>query len=98
MNSIYEREGRVITKSIVIVNDQMESNYKKYGDTCFLAVEDKGSINRWHVGALMGIGRDMDMCLFGLILVKAADVDHLKGMLTTFFKTVLQYLPKTIIT
>lgn len=59
ITSKIDREPRTITKSIVIINDQMTQNYKKYGEVCFIAVDDRRQINRWNVGGLMGIGRDL---------------------------------------
>ena len=46
----------------------------------------------------MGIARDMQPCLFALFLLKTVDADHIRGMLKTFFKTVLENQPETIIT
>ena len=45
----------------------------------------------------MGIGRDMELTPFALFLLKTVDVEHIKGMLKTFFKTV-QRKPQTIVT
>ena len=54
-----ERETKKITRSIVIINEQMTANYKKYGDCCYIAVDDRHQFNRWFVGAFLGVGRDM---------------------------------------
>ena len=39
------------------MNDLMQLNYKKYGDCCFIAVDDKRPMNRWHLGAIMGVNK-----------------------------------------
>jgi hypothetical protein len=84
ITSKIDREARTITKSVVILNDQMIVNYKKYGQSCFIAVDDRRPLNRWNVGAFMGINRDMELSLFGLFLLKTADSEHLKGIIRTF--------------
>lgn len=73
ITSKIDREPRVITKSVVIISDQMAINYKKYGESCFLAIDDRRQVNRWHLAALLGIGRDMELTLFGLCLMKSVD-------------------------
>ena len=75
----------------------MKNNYKRYGESIFIAVEEKNHFNRWYVGGLMGIGRDMQLSLFGLFLLKTVDCDHLKGMLKNFFTSV-ETKPASIIT
>lgn len=85
IHSRIEREPRVITKSIVVISEQMTENYKKYAQSCFIAVDEQHQVNRWHVGGLLGVGRDMEMSLFALVLLKSVDEEHLKGMLKLFF-------------
>jgi hypothetical protein len=92
-----DREARSITKSIVIMNEQMANNYKKYGESVFFSVEEKSHINRWFVGAIMGIGRDLELSLFALFLTKTIDSDHLKGVLKIFFGST-EIRPQVIIT
>ena len=60
-------------------------------------MEDRQDVNRWYVGALMGIGRDMELTLFGVFLMKTVDSDHLKGMLKVFFRMV-ENKPQVIVT
>lgn len=45
-------------------------------------------MNRWYVGAFLGVGRDMELTLFALFLVKTIDVDHIKGLMKLFFNSV----------
>lgn len=85
MTSKIDREPRTITKSILITNDQMAVNYRKYCQTCFLAIDDKRTINRWYIGAILGLDRNMEMTLFGLFLMKTVDEEHLAGVLKKFF-------------
>jgi hypothetical protein len=68
-----DRENRTITKSILIVSDQMAASYKKYGECCYISVEEKHHINRWFVGAIMGVARDMELTTFGIFLMKIVD-------------------------
>jgi hypothetical protein len=52
----------------------MSSNYKRYGECCYIALDDKHQFNRWFVGAMLGMGREMEQVLFGLFLLKTVDV------------------------
>ncbi len=97
LTSKIDREPRSITKSVLITNDQMTVNYRKYNESCFLAIDDHRQINRWHVGGIMGIGRNMEMSLFALFLMKSVDEDHLRGVLKLFF-TVNEAKPQTFVT
>lgn len=45
----------------------------------------------------MGVGRDMELTLFGLLLLKTADSDHLKGILRAFFNK-MELKPQTVVT
>ena len=91
-----DRENKTITKSILIISDQMAASYKKYGECCYLTVEEKQYVNRWYVGAIMGIARDMELTTFGIFLLKAVDSEHLKGVLKVFLGSVDQ-TPQTFI-
>lgn len=75
----------------------MANNYKRYGECCYIAVDDMHKLNRWSVGAFLGVGRDMELVLFGLFLLKSVDSDHFKGLIRMFMKG-LEVKPITIVT
>lgn len=66
----------------------MSSNYKRYGDCVYVALDDRNQLNRWYTGAFLGVGRDMEIVLFGLFLLKTVDVEHLKGLFKLYFSSV----------
>lgn len=66
----------------------MVANYKRYGECCYIALDDRHQLNRWYVGAFVGVGRDMELTLFSLFLMKAVDVDHLKGLIKMYLNSV----------
>jgi hypothetical protein len=35
----------------------MQLNYQKYGECCFVVVDERRPMNRWHLGGIMGIGK-----------------------------------------
>ena len=75
----------------------MTSNYKRYGECCYIALDDKHQFNRWFVGAILGMGREMEQVLFGLFLLKTVDVEHIKGLLRMYLTSV-EVKPLTIVT
>lgn len=81
----------------MILNDQMIINYQKYGECCYIPLDDRYQLNKWFVGAFLGVGRNMEIIPFGLFLLKAIDVDHVKGLFKTFFSTIT-IKPASIIT
>lgn len=70
------------------MSDNMAANYRKYGECCYLTVEEKHHLNRWYVGAIMGLARDMELTTFGIFLMKTVDSDHLKGVLKGFIGSI----------
>jgi hypothetical protein len=75
----------------------MNTNYRKYCEYCYVALDDRHQLNGWYVGAFLGIGRDLEIALFGLFLLKTVDVDHIKGVFKSFLKD-KDKKPQTFIT
>lgn len=75
----------------------MNKNNRKYGECCYVALDSIHQLNRWSVGAFLGMGRHMELVLLGLFLLKTVDTEHLTGLLKIFF-TSLDKKPKTIVT
>jgi hypothetical protein len=75
----------------------MSINYKRYGECCYIAIDDRHQVNRWYVGAFLGVGRDMELIVFGVFLLKSVDADHLKGLIKMYLGSV-EVKPLTIIT
>lgn len=81
VSSTVERERRMVTKSALFFNEAMAANRLRFGEVCYIALDDRRQLSKWFAGAAMVVGRDMTMLPVALFLLKTVDVDHVKGLL-----------------
>jgi hypothetical protein len=97
VSSTVERERRMITKSAVFYNEAMGANRLRFGEVCYIALDDRRQLNKWFAGAAMVVGRNMTMLPVALFLVKTIDVDHVKGLLKSLL-ALDNFAPATLVT